>query len=210
MKSTSGKKEVIFFKTSAEFRKWLKANHDSARDIWVGLYKGKSSTKGITYSEALDEALCYGWIDGALRSFDKETWTKRFTPRKPGSIWSRVNVRHVERLMKLGLMQPAGLKAFNERRADKTGIYSYEQETAELSAPYEKRFRKNKKAWDFFGKQAASYRKTATHWVMRAKKEETRVKRLDELIEESGKGMRLARFTYKLWKEQKSGKSEPR
>ena len=199
---------MIFFKTSAEFRKWLKANHDSARDIWVGLYKGKSSTKGITYSEALDEALCYGWIDGALRSFDKETWTKRFTPRKPGSIWSRVNVRHVERSMKLGLMQPAGLKAFNERRADKTGIYSYEQETAELSAPYERKFKKNKEAWEFFNGQAASYRKTASHWVMRAKKEETRVKRLDELIEESGKGMRLAQFTYQLWKERKSEKEK--
>lgn len=203
MKSDSGTKEVVFFKTSAEFRKWLKANHDSARDIWVGLYKGKSSTKGITYSEALDEALCYGWIDGALRSFDKETWTKRFTPRKPGSIWSRVNVRHVERLMKLGQMQPAGLKAFNERRADKTGIYSYEQDGANFGKEYEKKFKSNKRAWGFFKEQAASYRKTATHWVMRAKKEETRVKRLDELIEESGRGMRLAQFTYQLWKEKR-------
>lgn len=206
LKTESGTKAAIFFNTPAEFREWLKANHDSAREIWVGLYKSKFPTKGITYSEALDEALCYGWIDGALRSFDKETWTKRFTPRKPGSIWSRVNVRHVERLMKLGLMQPAGLKAFGERRADKTGIYSYEQDAANFSKEYEKKFKSNKGGWIFFNKQAASYRKTATHWVMRAKKEETRMKRLDELIEESGQGMRLAQFTYQLWKERKSGK----
>ena len=197
---------MIFFKTSAEFRKWLKANHDSARDIWVGLYKGKSSTKGITYSEALDEALCYGWIDGALRSFDEETWTKRFTPRKPGSIWSRVNVRHVERLMKLGQMQPAGLKAFSERRADKTGIYSYKQDGVNFNKEYEKEFKSNKRAWGFFNNQAASYRKTATHWVMRAKKEETRLRRFDGLISGSSKGKRLARFTYQLWKQKKSEK----
>lgn len=194
---------VTFFKTQAGLRQWLDANHDSAQEIWVGLYKKKASGKGITYSQALDEALCFGWIDGAIKSFDEERWAKRFTPRKPGSIWSNVNVKKAQELIELGLMSSAGLEVFKNRREDRTGIYSYEQDTAEFSKPYEKKFKANKKAWNFFSMQAASYRKTATHWVMRAKIEETRVKRLDELIAKSSKGKKLARFDYKLWKEEK-------
>jgi uncharacterized protein YdeI (YjbR/CyaY-like superfamily) len=206
VKADKPESRVFYFKTSADFRKWLEANHDSAQEIWVGLYQRDSANRGITYSEALDEALCYGWIDGALLSIDANRWMKRFTPRKKGSIWSLVNVKRAEELIGLGSMNDTGLKAFNARRDDKTGVYSYEQEDAELSEPYAKKFRKNRKAWDFFNRQAASYRKTTTYWVVRAKREDTRMKRLDELIAESAKGKRLARFTYSLWKEKKSGK----
>ncbi len=200
--------EVIYFKTSDQFRKWLEENHDTAQEIWVGLYKKKSSDKGMIYSQALDEALCFGWIDGALRSFDAERWAKRFTPRKPGSIWSNINVRRAKELIKLGLMTPAGLDVFNDRREDRTGIYAYEQDGAEFSKPFQKKFKASRQAWDFFNKQAASYRKTATHWVMRAKSETTRMKRLDQLITESSKEKKPARFDYKLWKEEKNRREE--
>jgi uncharacterized protein YdeI (YjbR/CyaY-like superfamily) len=194
MKQDKIGEDVVYFRSSGEFRKWLDANHDTAREIWIGLYKKKSTGKGIVYSQALDEALCFGWIDGALKSIDDEKWAKRFTPRKPGSIWSNVNVKRTQELIELGRMNPAGLDVFKSRRDDRTGIYSYEQDGASFSKEFEKKFKSNKKAWDFFSRQAASYRKTSTHWVMRAKKEETRTKRLDELIRESSKGKRLARF----------------
>ena len=195
-----------FFKTPSQFRKWLDNNNGRSIEIWVGLYKKDSTERGITYSEALDQALCYGWIDGALESIDENVWMKRFTPRKPGSIWSLVNIKRVEKLNKLGLMTPAGLKAFNARLKEKSGIYSYEQEEKELADDYKKKLMANKKAWECFQSQAHSYQRTVIHWVMRAKREKTRQKRLMELIEESSKGLRLARFTYSLWKKNKSSK----
>lgn len=194
MKPGPDKMKPVLFPTAAGFRKWLASNHDRAREIWVGLYKGKNKTKGITYSQALAQALCYGWIDAVRKSINEEKWTIRFTPRKPGSNWSLVNVKRAKQLIDLGLMKPAGVKAFESRRQDKTGIYSYEQEKAQFSPSFEVKFRKARKAWEFFGRQPASYRKVAIHWVMRAKKEETRMKRLNELIAESSKGKRLARF----------------
>ncbi len=197
---------MISFKSPSEFRIWLDKNHESAQEIWIGLNKKKSIQKRITYHEALDQALCYEWIDGSIKSIDENLWMKRFTPRKPGSIWSLVNIKRAEELKQLGLMEPAGLKAFNARLKEKSGVYSYEQKEADLSDDYRKRFSANKKAWDFFQSQARSYRRTATHWVMRAKEEETRLRRLGELIEESEKGLRLARFTYSLWMRKKSGK----
>jgi uncharacterized protein YdeI (YjbR/CyaY-like superfamily) len=198
------KSAANFFRSSTEFRRWLDDNHDSATEIWVGLYKKNSAEKGITYSETLDQALCYGWIDGALKSVDENVWMKRFTPRKPGSIWSLVNIKRVEELKKRSLMMPAGLRAFDARVKEKSGIYSYEQKEKDLAEDYKKKLTANRKAWKFFQSQAPSYRRTATHWVMRAKQEETRQKRLNELIEESGKGLRLKQFAYSSWKREKS------
>lgn len=184
-----------FFATAAEFRQWLEKNHESATELWVGFYKTKSDKTGITYAEALDEALAFGWIDAVRKSLDDDRWTIRFTPRKPGSIWSLVNVRKVEDLIRQGRMQPAGLKAYAARDEKKTGVYSFEGSARSLDAAAEKEFRSHKQAWDFYQKQAPSYRKAAEHWVMGAKKEETRAKRLARLIEDSEQGVRLAHLT---------------
>lgn len=197
-------KKAKSFKSPNEFRKWLDTNHDKVTEIWVILNKKKSNSEGIAYSEALDQALCYGWIDSSIISIDENRWMKRFTPRKARSIWSLVNIKRVEELKGLGLVKPEGLNAFNARLKEKSGIYSYEQKNeAKLSRDYEEKFKSNKKAWDFFRGQARSYKRTTVHWVMRAKRDETRLKRLDKLIKESGSGSRLAQFTYSLWVKKK-------
>jgi len=179
-----------FFSSPAQFRGWLEQNHDSATELLVGFHKKSSGKKSVTYSEALDEALCFGWIDGVRRSLNETSYTIRFTPRKPKSIWSLVNVRHVERLKKEGRMHPAGLEAYERRDPKRTGIYSFENEPVGLSPEYEKTFRQNKKAWKFFEEQAPYYKKLSIHWVMRAKKEETRLRRLQHLIERAEKGLK--------------------
>lgn len=183
--------KVKFFSSQAEFRKWLEKNHDSASELFVGFHKKASGKKSITYPEALDEALCFGWIDGVRRSIDETSYTTRFTPRKPKSIWSLVNVRHVERLKKAGLMHPAGLAAFEKRDPKRTGIYSFENEPVRLSPAYEKKFRQNKKAWKFFEEQPAGYKKLMIFRIMSGKKEETRLRRLEQTIEVSEKGLRM-------------------
>ena len=156
----------------------------------IGFYKKDSGKKSITYAEALDEALCYGWIDGVRKSFDETSYTIRFTPRKAKSIWSLVNVRHVERLMKAGRMAEPGLAAYGRRDPKRTGIYAFENEAREFSPEFEKQFRANKRAWEFFQTEPPSIRKTCIFWVMSAKKEETRVRRLEQLIESSANGVR--------------------
>jgi uncharacterized protein YdeI (YjbR/CyaY-like superfamily) len=186
---------ATFFATPAGFRQWLEENHDRAKDLLLGFYKTKSEKTGITYAEALDEALCFGWIDGIRKRIDDDSYTIRFTPRKPGSIWSLVNVRKVEELIQKKRMKPGGLKAFEARDEKKTGIYSFEGSARGLEAAAEKEFRSHQKAWDFYQKQAPSYRKAAEHWAMGAKKEETRAKRLARLIEDSERGVRLAHLT---------------
>jgi uncharacterized protein YdeI (YjbR/CyaY-like superfamily) len=183
--------EVIFFKSPVELREWLEENHDKATELYVGFYKKSSGHIGITYPQALDEALSFGWIDGVRRSIDDTSYTIRFTPRKPRSIWSLVNIKRANELADLGLMGPPGLKAFNERDKSRSKLYSYEREVAELGDAYEKRFRANKKAWDFFQAQPPSYRKTATWWAMSARREESRLNRLAALIESTEKGQRL-------------------
>ena len=183
--------KVKFFSSQAEFRKWLEKNHDSASELFVGFHKKASGKKSITYPEALDEALCFGWIDGVRRSIDETSYTTRFTPRKPKSIWSLVNVRHVERLKKAGLMHPAGLAAFEKRDPNRTGIYSFENEPVRLSPAYEKKFRQNKKAWKFFEEQPPGYKKLMIFRIMSGKKEETRLRRLEQTIEVSEKGVRM-------------------
>jgi uncharacterized protein YdeI (YjbR/CyaY-like superfamily) len=150
----------------------------------------------MTWTESVREALCYGWIDGIRRSLGDDSYTIRFTPRKPGSNWSLRNVRHVEELIREGRMAPAGLAAFEARKPDRTGVYSFEQRhSARLEAGQEKQFRANSGAWEFFESQPPSYRRTAVYWVMSAKREETRSRRLAQLIEDSAAGRRLAQLT---------------
>lgn len=180
-----------FFTSPEKFRRWLEQNHDRRAELLVGFHKKSAEKKSITYSEALDEALCFGWIDGVRKSFNETSYTIRFTPRKSRSIWSNVNVRHVERLKKEGRMQPPGLEAYNRRDAKRTGIYSFENRPRELSPEYEKTFRQNKAAWKFFQEQPAGYKRLMVFRTMSAKKEETRLRRLQQLIESSEKGVRM-------------------
>jgi uncharacterized protein YdeI (YjbR/CyaY-like superfamily) len=184
-----------FFNTPEQFRQWLAENHESAPELLLGFHKKASGKKSVTYAEALDEALCFGWIDGVRRSLDESSYTIRFTPRRARSIWSLVNVRHVERLKQAGRMHAAGLKAYELRDPARTGIYTFEKPPLQLSAAYEKRFRQNKKAWQFFEAQPPGIRKNCISWVMSAKKEETQTRRLEQLIENSAKGIRMGVLT---------------
>ena len=186
-----------FFKSQADFRKWLEKNHAKQTELFIGFYKKNSGKPSVTYPEALDEALCFGWIDGVRRRIDEDSYLQRFTPRRPSSIWSNVNVRHVERLTKLGRMAPAGLTAYQQRNPKRTGIYSFENRPRELAPAYEKKFRANKKAWQFFEQQPPSLKRTCIFWIMSAKQEETRLRRLDSLIESSAKGERRGEMTAK-------------
>jgi uncharacterized protein YdeI (YjbR/CyaY-like superfamily) len=187
----SSKMRPRFFKTPAAFRKWLAANHSKAKELWVGFYKKGSGKPSITWPESVDEALCFGWIDGIRKTIDGESYMIRFSPRKPDSIWSAVNIRNVERLTNEKQMTPAGLKAYEARKEYRSGIYSYEQRPAELVEPYASQFRRNKAAWKFFQAQPPYYRKTMTWWIVSAKQEETRLARLAKLIEASARGQRL-------------------
>jgi uncharacterized protein YdeI (YjbR/CyaY-like superfamily) len=189
--------KIVHFSSQEEFRKWLVKNHAAASELFVGFHKKSLGKKGATYSEALDEALCFGWIDGVRRSIDADSYMIRFTPRKPKSIWSLVNVRHVERLQKTGKMAEPGLKALALREKHRTGIYSFEQKRPGLSAKFKKLFRANGPAWEFFSRQAPWYQRTAGHWVVRAKQEETRLCRFAKLVEVSVNGQRLDQLTPK-------------
>ncbi len=184
------------FKEPAEFRAWLERNHDKATELSVCMYNQRSSKRSITYREALDEALCFGWIDGVRRSVDETSYTVRFTPRKPRSYWSAVNVRRFEELRNLGRIVPCGMAVF-EGRSQESGKYSFENRTGEFDAALEKKFKANKKAWEFFAAQPPGYRKTATFWVVSAKKEETRLRRLETLVRDSAAGRRLGLLTKK-------------
>ena len=183
--------KIVFFRSPADFRNWLKKHHASETELWVGFYKKSSGRASITWPESVDEALCVGWIDGIRKSIDDISYKIRFTPRKPGSIWSAVNIRRVRVLVDEGRMQPAGLKAYQARKENKSGIYSYEQRRDQLEEPYASLLRRNKAAWDFFQAQPPSYKKLAGWYVVSAKKEETRLKRLERLIEDSAQGKRI-------------------
>jgi uncharacterized protein YdeI (YjbR/CyaY-like superfamily) len=189
--------KVVHFKSPRDFRDWLAQNYATARELLVGFYKRSSRKKGATYAQALDEALCYGWIDGVRRSIDADSYMIRFAPRKPKSIWSLVNVRHVERLQKAGKMAEPGLKAFALREPQRTGIYSFEQKRPGLSAKFKKLFRANGPAWEFFAKQAPWYQRTAGYWVSSAKREQTQLRRLAKLMEDSANGRRIDQLTPK-------------
>jgi uncharacterized protein YdeI (YjbR/CyaY-like superfamily) len=184
--------KIKFFKSQTEFRTWLEKNHAKAPELWLGFYKRGSGKGGITYRQALDEALCFGWIDGVRKGIDDVSYTNRFTPRKPKSNWSLVNIERVRELRNRGLMTPAGLRAFDERDEEKARRYSYEQASPKFDRASERSFRANKRAWEFFQSQPAGYKRTATWWVMSAKREETRLRRLATLIEDSSNELRLA------------------
>jgi uncharacterized protein YdeI (YjbR/CyaY-like superfamily) len=186
-----------FFESPADFRKWLAKNHASASELLVGFYKKDSGKPSITWPESVDQALCFGWIDGVRRRIDDVSYSIRFTPRKKTSTWSAVNIARVAELTKLGLMQPAGLRAFEHRREDKSAIYAYENAVRTLDAADEKKFRANKKAWEFFNAQPPGYRRLCIYWVTSAKKEETRARRLATLIDDSAAGRRLGALTLK-------------
>lgn len=187
----------VFFKKPEDFRKWLQKKHQSEKELIVGYFKTNSSKPSITWPQSVDEALCFGWIDGIRRSIDEESYCIRFTPRKPDSIWSAVNIKKVEELTAKALMQPAGIVAFEKRKEQKSKIYAYEQEgIPQLSPDFEKTFKANKKAWEFFNSLAPSYRKTAIHLVMAAKQEATQLKRLNELIAASASGEKIKSLSY--------------
>lgn len=187
--------EVKFFQTPSELREWLEEHHQTEKELWVGFYKKGSGRPSITWPEAVDQALCFGWIDGIRKSIDADSYMNRLTPRRPGSTWSAVNIKRVGELTELGLMQPAGLAAFEKRDEKKAQLYSYEQANSKLDESYEEQFRANERAWSFFQAQAPWYRRSAYWWIMSAKKEETRLKRLAILIEESERGSKLSTIT---------------
>lgn len=188
--------DPIFFASPAEFRKWLERNHETEQEVWVGSYKKATGKQTMTWSESVDQALCFGWIDGVRRTLDEERYIQRFTPRRPTSNWSAVNVAKVAELKEKGLMWPAGLAAFERRRQDKTAVYSYERRgEARFDKDQMALFKKNRVAWEFFTAQAPWYRKTATYWVVSAKKPETRARRLNALIEDSAAGRRLKQLS---------------
>jgi uncharacterized protein YdeI (YjbR/CyaY-like superfamily) len=181
-----------FFPTPADWRRWLAKHHASAGELWVGFYKRGSAKPSITWPESVDEALCFGWIDGVRKSLGAESYVIRFTPRRPGSIWSVVNVRRVGELTKARRMRPAGLRAFEKRTAKKTAVYSFEQrKAAKLPASYVRQFKENPAAWRFFSGQAPWYQRVMAFWVTSAKQEETRLRRLARLIADSAAGRRV-------------------
>ncbi|HEY1381749.1 MAG TPA: YdeI/OmpD-associated family protein [Gemmataceae bacterium] len=184
-----------FFPTPSEFREWLERHHDRCDELLVGYHKKGSGKPSMTWPESVDEALCFGWIDGIRKSIDESRYSIRFTPRKRGSVWSSVNIRRAEALIQQGLMRPAGLRAYQARQENKSGIYSYEQRSVELAEPYGRLLKKNKAAWSFFQAQAASYRKAVSWWIVSAKKEETRLKRLEKLAAYSAQGQRVPEYT---------------
>ena len=176
-----------FFAKQSDFRKWLKKNHKKETELVVGFYKVGSEKPSITWSQSVDEALCFGWIDGVRKSIDKDSYQIRFTQRKTTSIWSAINIKKIEELTKQGLMQPAGLAIFEKRKEGKSKIYSHENEEKEFTQNFEKKFKANKKAWNYFQSLASSYKKISKHWVLSAKQETTKIKRLNELISDSEK-----------------------
>ena len=174
-----------FFSNQLEFRKWLDKNHKKESELIVGFYKVGSGKPSMTWSQSVDQALCFGWIDGIRRSVDEQSYSIRFTPRKLTSNWSKVNLDKVKELTKQGLMQPAGLEVFEKRKKDKSGNYSYESEAKVFADNYEKKFKANKTAWSFFTTQAPSYKKMVARWIMSAKQEKTQLSRLEKAMTES-------------------------
>lgn len=185
-----------FFETPADFRRWLRANHARESELWVGYYKKATGRPTITWEESVVEALRYGWIDGIRRTLDDESYQVRFTPRRPGSAWSAVNVRTVEALIAKGKMPKAGLAAYERRDPEKSG-YSVAARTGSLPAPYLRRLKANAKAWAFFCARPPGYRRNACHWVTDAKREETRERRLEQLIADSAAGRTIPPLTRK-------------
>jgi uncharacterized protein YdeI (YjbR/CyaY-like superfamily) len=181
-----------FFATAQEFRAWLGEHHEDSEELWVGFYRKDTPRPGITWPEAVDQALCFGWIDGVRRRVDDTRYTNRFTPRRARSTWSAINIDRAKELIRRGLMRPAGLRAFEARGDDRSALYSYEQRhAARLDPEQERALRANRKAWAFFQEQPPWYRRAVVHWITSAKKDETRSRRLSRVIEESGARRRV-------------------
>jgi uncharacterized protein YdeI (YjbR/CyaY-like superfamily) len=183
--------EPIYFGSPQEFYDWLEEHHETETEVYVGIYKAHTGKRAMTWSESVDQALCFGWIDGKVKSIDADRYMQRFTPRKPGSNWSKINVAKVAKLKEAGLMRPAGIAAFEKRSEDRTGVYSYEDAAGGLPPEYEQRLRANKRAAEYFYSRPPGYRRTATYLVMSAKRDETRLRRLERLIEDSAAGRYL-------------------
>ena len=185
--------QLQFFASPDEFRRWLAGNHADATELWVGFYKRDSGRPSISWPESVDEALCYGWIDGIRKSVSVEVYTIRFTPRKRGSIWSNVNIRKAQELVRTGRMQAPGMRALEARDDRKSGVYSFERrQEAKLTRRERAQFRENRAAWSFFEAQPAGYRRLCLHWVVSAKRVDTRERRLNTLIADSAAGRRIA------------------
>jgi len=194
-RAAPGQEPAVFFDSAADFHSWLEANHAGADELWVGYHKKGSGRTGMTYAQAVEEALCFGWIDGLTRSRDETSYVQRYTPRRPGSNWSAVNIAKVAELKRQGRMQPAGLRAFEGRDPRRDAVYSYES-TVELPPDMEQRLRASPEAWAGWQAQTPSYRRGATRWVLDAKREETRERRLAELIVDSAAGRRIKPYRY--------------
>ncbi|HRN25866.1 MAG: YdeI/OmpD-associated family protein [Ignavibacteriaceae bacterium] len=188
--------QIVFFPTQKDLRKWFEKNHKKEKELFAGYYKVSSGKPSITWSQSVDEAICFGWIDGIRRGVDDESYCIRFTPRNPKSNWSAINIKKVEELTKLGLMKPEGLTAFSFRKDEKSEIYSYENPAIEFDKSFLRKFKSNKKAWEYFQSSAPSYKKITTRWVMSAKQEPTRLKRLEELITDSAAGKKIKAMNY--------------
>ena len=188
--------KLKFFSEQSDFRAWLEIYSEVTSELYVGFYKVKSGKPSMSWSESVDQALCFGWIDGLRKGIDNQSYFIRFTPRNPKSIWSAVNIRKVESLTKQGLMKPQGLKLFSLRKEDRSRIYTYENEPFHFSADYETRFKANHVAWDYFISRPPSYQRPAIKWVMSAKQEVTCLKRLNELIADSEAGRKIKQLSY--------------
>jgi len=184
-----------FFASATQFRLWLQDNAAAASELWVGYWKASSGRATMTWAESVDQALCFGWIDGVRKSIDERRYTIRFTPRKAGSVWSAVNVGRVEALQRARLMRPAGMAAFEKRRENRSGIYSYEQRSARLPEAYADVLKAVPRALRHFEAQPESYRKAAVWWVVSAKQESTRRRRLEQLVRDSQAGQRIKQFS---------------
>lgn len=183
-------RDVIFFASAGELRDWFAAHHESADELWVGYHRKATGRPTVTWPQAVDEALCVGWIDGVRYRLDDERHAQRFTPRRKGSFWSAINTKRAAELIAEGRMRPAGLRAFEARSPEKTAIYSYEREAAAFTKEQQARFEADEPAWAFFQAQPPSYRRTITYWVSSAKRDETRERRFAKLLEDSRAGRR--------------------
>lgn len=186
----------VFFPAQKNLRKWFERNYKKEKELLVGFYKVSSGKPSITWSQSVDEAICFGWIDGIRRSIDEESYCIRFTPRNPKSNWSAINIKKVEELAKLGLMKPEGLHAFSLRKENKSKIYSYENPVVSFDKSYGKKFKANRQAWKYFQSMPPTYQKITTRWVMSAKQEATKLKRLDELIRDCAAGKKIKAMSY--------------
>lgn len=184
-------RNVIFFETPAELRAWFEANHDTAAELWLGYHLKRSGRPSVTWQEVVDQELCFGWIDSVRYSLGDDRSAQRITPRRKGSVWSAVNIKRFRELERMRLVHPSGRAAFERRDVARSRIYAYENRSRGFDAAHEAEFRKHKTAWKFFDAQAPSYRRTAAYWVISAKQDETRKRRLQNLIEHSKDGDRL-------------------